>query len=199
MKKVFILKIIRHIPVNFLKVFFLKTLFGYQIGKSVSIGKSIINCKKVNIGNNVYIASNNVFSCNKINIGSNTSIHSGNTFVGKGTFKIGENSRIINNHYFDLWNSIKIGNNTWIAGRNSEFWTHGSIKTKTNNKDLSIEIGDDVYVGSSSKFAPGTKIESLNLISLGSMVSGIFHKKETIIMGNPAKVVKENIDWRENW
>ena len=199
MNKTFVLRIIKHIPSNFIKIFLLKNLYGYQIGTGVRIGKSLINCKKVNIGNDVYIASNNVFSCNEIKIGANTSIHSGNTFVGKGIFTIGENSRIINNHYFDLWNTIKIGNNTWIAGRNSEFWTHGSIKTKTNNKDLSIKIGDDVYVGSSSKFAPGTKVESLNLISLGSMVSGVFYKKQTIIMGNPAKVVKENIDWRENW
>ena len=199
MKKVFILKFIKHIPINFLKIFLLRNLFGYQIGKGVRIGKLIINWNKVDIGNNVYIANNNVFSCDEISIGANTSIHSGNTFRGKGTFTIGKHSRIINNHYFDLWNSIKIGNSTWIAGRNSEFWTHGSIKTKTNNKDLSIEIGDNVYVGASSKFAPGTKIESLNLISLGSMVSGVFNEKETIIMGNPAEVVKDNIDWRDNW
>lgn len=198
MKRV-ILKVIKYIPINFLKIFLLRKLFGYKIGKGVKIGKSIINCKKVRIGDNVYIASRNSFSCEEIQIGTNAHIHSGNTFLGKGTFILGENSRIINNHYFDLWNSIKIGNNTWIAGRNSEFWTHGSIKTKTKDKDLGIEIGDNIYIASSSKFAPGTKIASLNLVGLGSVVSGVFNKNNTIIMGNPARVVKEPIDWRTNW
>ena len=198
MTKRLLLRIIKYIPFNFFKILLYRKLFGYQIGKGVRIGKVIIKCKKVNIANDVYIANNNVFSCAEISIGSNTSIHSGNRFIGKGKFVIGANSRVINNHYFDLWNSIEIGDNTWIADRNSEFWTHGSVKTKLN-KDLSIKIGNDVYIGASSKFAPGTKVASLNLISLGSMVSGGFNEDKTIIMGNPARVVKENIDWRENW
>lgn len=199
MKKVFFLKIIKYLPSNYLKVFLLKKLFGYRIGSGVKFGKLMINCKKVTIGDNVYIANKNVFSCEEIEIGAGTTIHSGNTFIGSGKFIIGENSRIINNHYFDLWNSVKIGDGTWVAGRNSEFWTHGSINTKKETKDLSIEIGNNVYIGSASKFAPGTKIASTNLISLGSMVSGVFKQEKTIIMGNPAAVVKEDIDWRDNW
>ena len=192
------LKFIKQIPFNFLKIILYRKLFGYQIGKGVKIGKAIINCKKVSIGNNVYIANNNVFSCNEISIGSNTSIHSGNTFIGNGKFVVGDNSRIINKHHFDLWNSITIGNNTWVAGRNSEFWTHGSIHTKTG-KDLSITIGDYVYIGSASRFAPGTKISSFNLVAMGSVVSGVFRMDKTLILGNPANVIKQDIDWRKNW
>ncbi|SEP54881.1 acyltransferase [Flavobacterium urocaniciphilum] len=194
-----ILKLFKHIPSSSIKVFLLKTLFGYSIGRNVTIGKSIINCSKVNIGDNVKIADNNVFSCSELNIGSNSMIHSGNVFIGSSKFSIGSDSRIINNHYFDLWNNITIGNNTWIAGRNSQFWTHGSIHTKTNTKDLSITIKDNVYVGSSSCFAPGVNIESINLIGLGSVVTNDFNQSNSIIAGNPAKVVKENIDWRKNW
>lgn len=198
MMKRIILRIIKYIPFNFLKIVLYRKLFGYKIGKGVEIGKIIINCKKVNIGDHVYIANDNVFSCGEISIGFNTSIHSGNTFIGKGKFVVGDSSRVINNHHFDLWNSIIIGNNTWVAGRNSEFWTHGSIHTKTG-KDLSITIGDNVYIGSASCFAPGSKISSLNLVGMGSVVSGSFKTNKTLIKGNPAKVIKQNIDWRENW
>jgi acetyltransferase-like isoleucine patch superfamily enzyme len=180
-------------------VFILKKLFHYSIGKNVKIGKSIINCKKVIIGDNVYIADRNVFSCKEIKIGDNTMIHSGNVFLGHSSFSIGTHSRIINNHYFDLWNDIHIGNNTWIAGKNSQFWTHGSIHTKLNNKDLSIVLDDNVYVGSASCFAPGVCIAAVNLIGLGSVVSKSFAEEKTIIAGNPAEVVKQNIDWRKNW
>ena len=98
-----------------------------------------------------------------------------------------------------MWNSIKIGDNTWIAGKNSQFWTHGSIHTKNENKDLSINIGNNVYVGSSCCFAPGIVINSINLIGLGSVVTNSFPQSETIIAGNPAVVVKQAIDWRLNW
>lgn len=197
--KSIVLKIIKCIPFSSVKVFFLKFLFGYSIGHNVKIGKSIINCGKVTIGNNVTIADNNFFSCSELNIGSNTVIHSGNVFIGTSRFSIGDNSRIINNHYFDLWNDIKIGNNTWIAGKNSQFWTHGSIHTKTNKKNLSISIKDNVYVGSSVCFAPGVNIESINLIGLGSVVTDSFIQTNCIIAGNPAKIVKVNVDWRINW
>lgn len=194
-----ILYAIKYFPSTRLRVFVMRNLLGYTIGKNVSIGKSIINCKKVTIGDNVVVANRNVFACNELNIGDNTAIHSANIFMGMSNFFIGENSRIINNHHFDLWNSIKIGNNTWIAGKGSQFWTHGSIHTKLGNKDLSIVIGDHVYVGSSCCFAPGVKISPINLIGLGSVVSGVFPQSKTIIAGNPAVVIKQDLDWRINW
>ncbi|WP_369765617.1 hypothetical protein [Flavobacterium sp. WC2429] len=197
--KQIVLKIIKHLPFSSLRVFLLRELLGYAIGKNVKIGKSYINCNKVIIGDNVHVANNNNIFCNELLIGSNTVIHSGNVIQGGANFSIGTNSRIINNHYFDLWNNIQIGNNTWIAGRNSQFWTHGSIHTKNSDKDLSITIKDDVYIGSSSLIAPGVKIESVNLIGLGSVVAGIFDENQTIIAGNLSQVVKRNIDWRINW
>lgn len=197
--KTILLRIIKYIPISLLKVFMLKKLFNYSIGKNVKIGRSIINCKKVTIGDNVYIANGNVFSCYEVKIGNNTMIHSGNVFLGGSSFTIGNDSRIINNHFFDLWNDIHIGNNTWIAGKNSQFWTHGSIHTKLNNKDLSIVLKDNIYVGSSSCFSPGVKIAAINLIGLGSVVSKSFTEEQTIIGGNPAVIVKQNIDWRKNW
>ncbi|MBF4492875.1 hypothetical protein IR010_10015 [Flavobacterium sp. MR2016-29] len=194
-----ILKIIKYLPFNSFKVFLLKKVLHYEIGKNVKIGRTLINCKRVVIGDNVYIADNNSICCNELHIGSNTSIHSGNVILGGANFSIGTNSRIINNHYFDLWHNIQIGNNSWIAGKNSQFWTHGSIHTKLKNKDLSIVIKNDVYVGSACCFAPGVQIESENLIGLGSVVTKSFLESKTIIAGNPALVVKQGIDWRINW
>jgi acetyltransferase-like isoleucine patch superfamily enzyme len=193
------LKIIKHMPSNSVRIFLLEKIFGYSIGKNVKIGKVIINCNKVTIGDNVYIADNNIILCNELSIGQKTSIHSGNVFQGSANFYIGTNSRIINNHYFDLHHNIEIGNNTWIAGKGSQFWTHGSIHTKLNTKDLSIKIKNDIYIGSASCFAPGVFIESENLIGLGSVIIKSFLKNKTIIAGNPAVVVKQDVDWRINW
>ena len=93
-----------------------------------------------------------------------------------------------------MHNNVVIGNNTWVAGKGSQFWTHVSIHTKTGHKDLSIAIGDIVYIGSKACFASEVKIESLNLISLGSLVSQSILVKKNIIAGNLSKIVKENID-----
>ncbi|WP_158844262.1 acyltransferase [Algibacter sp. L1A34] len=196
--KSILLRLLKHVPSSFLKVVILKYVFGYKIGKNVFIGKAYINCEKVSIGDNVRIANGNNFTCNSIIIGDNTMFHSNNNIVGSGVFKIGKNSRVINNHYFDVWNNITIGNNTWIAGKNSEFWTHGSIHTKTG-KNLDIKIGDNNYIGSSCKFASGVNIGSINIVGLGSVVSSDFENSRNIIAGNPAKIVKQNLDWRDNW
>lgn len=190
--------LIKFIPINILKIFLLRKIFGYKIGNNVVIKKSIINCNKVFIGDNVIIESNSTISCNEFKIGENSKILSGNIIIGSGNFSIGNNSRIINKHFFDLWNNIEIGNNTWIAGKDSQFWTHGSLKSKSES-NLSIYIGDNVYVGSGVKFSPGTTISSKNLIALGAVVSGKFNEEETIIAGNLATVIKKNVYWRDNW
>jgi len=198
LKKIFH-KILKRLPFNSLKIYIYKNIFKYKIGKNVVIGKSIIIGNDVFIGDNVLIRDNTTIICDKLSIGSETSIFSGNTIMGSSSFKIGNNSRIINNHFIDLYNDVTIGNNTWIAGKESQFWTHGSIHTKVGNKDLSIAIGNDTYIGSRVSFAPGVKIGNNNLIGLGSVVTKSFLESNTIIAGNTAEVVKENIDWRENW
>ncbi len=199
MYKNIIHKILKRLPINSLKINIYRSVFNYKIGKNVIIGKSIIKANSVSIGDNVLIRDNNLISCNKLEIGFGTSIHSGNIIMGGASFKIGNNSRIINNHFIDLYNNVAIGDNTWIAGRDSQFWTHGSIHTKEGTKDLSISIGNNTYVGSNVCFAPGVKIGNNNLIGLGSVISKSFLCSKTIIAGNMATVVKENIDWRKNW
>lgn len=118
--------------------------------------------------------------------------------MGTANFTIGDNSRIINNHFIDLYNNVTIGSNSWLAGKNSQIWTHGSISTKQGKK-LDVEIGDHVYIASNVNIAPGVKISDVNLVGLASVVTQSFNESETIILGNPSKVVKNNIDWRKNW
>ncbi|GHC44287.1 acyltransferase [Ulvibacter litoralis] len=198
LKKI-LFKIIKLCPFNSVRLFIYRNFFKYTIGTNVFIGKSILNSKKVTIGNNVVIKNNCIITAGNVTIGNNTSIHSGNVIMGKASFSIGNNSRIINDHFIDVWNSVEIGNNTWLAGKASQLWTHGSIYTKTGKKDLSIKIGDNIYMASNCSIAPGVTIESLNLIGLGSVVTQSISSSKNIIAGNPAKIIKENIDWRENW
>ncbi|NJY63627.1 hypothetical protein HC174_12815 [Salinimicrobium sp. CDJ15-81-2] len=199
MKKVFLAKIVKYCPFNQLRIFLYKTIFKYEIGKNVKIGRSFILCESVQINDNAVIGDDNFIFCKSFFVGDNSKINSGNSLMGKAEFSLGMNSRIINDHYFDLSNTIYIGNNSWIAGKASQFWTHGSIHTKERIKDLSINIKDNVYVGSNVCFAPGVEIDSLNVIGLGSVVHSSFLSSENIIAGNPAKIIKQGVDWRKSW
>ena len=191
--------IIRFSPSNTVRIWIYRNCFKYKIGRNVTILGSIINSKKVEIGDNVFIGRKNFIRSNQLFIGAGTKIEYGNTIFGKADFKIGTNSRIIHNHYIDLWNDVEIGHDTWLAGKKSQLWTHGSIHTKTEVKDLSIKIGNNVYIGANSSIAPGVDIADLNLIALGSVVVNTISSSKNIVMGNPSKVVKSNIDWRKNW
>ena len=190
--------IIKRLPSNFLRVKSYKLFFKYEIGKNAKIGKCVLNAKKVTIGDNVLIRDDNHISCGDLYIANNVSIHSGNRIMGNGNFSIGKDSRIINNHYIDLYNNVSIGHNSWLAGKSSQIWTHGSISTKLG-KTLDVVIGSNVYVGSNVSIAPGVSIADNNLIGLGSVVTTSFKESNTIVLGNPSKIVKHNIDWKKDW
>lgn len=198
LKKI-LFKFITLCPFNSVRIFIYKKIFHYSIGANVFIGRSIINAQKVNIGANVRIVHHTSISCNQLDIGEGTSILSGTVIQGDGSFTIGKNSRIINDHYIDLGNDVIIGNNTWLAGKRSQIWTHGSLHTKTGKKDLRVIIGDDIYIGSNTLIAPGVHIANLNLIGMGSVITKSIETSRNVIAGNPATVVKQDIDWRENW
>lgn len=165
---------------------------------NVRIDKCIINCEKVVIGNDVILRDHNLISCKNLEIGNKTKINSNNTILGHSDFKIGRNSRIMNYHYFDVYCNITIGDNTWIAGRNSQFWTHGSTKTKLK-KNLSINVVNNVYIAFNCSIGPSVRINDLNLIGLGSVVLNSVEYNKNIVSGNPAKIIKNHIDWRVNW
>lgn len=191
--------ILKILPFNYLRIIVYRKILGYNIGKNVYIGSCKLKCSNVIIEDNVYIGNGNKIICKDLFLGNGSKIISKNSITGKANFKLGKNSRIINNHIIDVWNNVTIGKNTWIAGCNSQLWTHGSLQTKLKKKDLSIHLGDDIYISSGVLIAPGVNIENLNLIGLGSVVTKSIETSKNIVIGNPSKIVKTDIDWRENW
>ena len=68
-----------------------------------------------------------------------------------------------------------------------------SDKHKTEN---AIIIGDNVWIGCGVKIYKGTVIPRGCVLASDSVVKGKFHIENSIIGGNPAKVIKENIEWK---
>lgn len=64
------------------------------------------------------------------------------------------------------------------------------------NKGKSIIIGDRVWMGEAIQILKGTCIQNDSVVGTGSIVTGKTFPPNSIIAGNPAKVVKSNIYWK---
>ena len=106
--------------------------------------------------------------------------------------EICEDALITSRHYFDLAGSLVLGARSWIAGIDSQFWTHGAGVI-----DRDIRIGSDCYVGSAVRFAPGACIGDRVVVAMGSVVSGALAVDNALVGGVPAKVLKPNYNWKE--
>ena len=63
------------------------------------------------------------------------------------------------------------------------------------NYGKNIEIQDHVWVGKDSKIGKNTKISKDSIIGWNSVVTKKFDQTNVVIAGNPAKIVKEGINW----
>jgi carbonic anhydrase/acetyltransferase-like protein (isoleucine patch superfamily) len=106
------------------------------------------------------------------------------------TLVLEKESVITSGHYFDVAGSFTLGERSWIAGTGSQFWTHGAGVQERN-----IRIGEESYVGSAVRFAPGAGIERRVIVALGSVVARTFKESHVMLGGVPATVLKTDHDW----
>jgi acyl-[acyl carrier protein]--UDP-N-acetylglucosamine O-acyltransferase len=109
-----------------------------------------------------------------------------------GSGYINANTRLVIVH------GLKIGHNVAIAW-DCEFIDedfHELIWEGKRNKEKEIEIGDHVWIGSNVRVLKGVKIGKNNVIAAGSVVSKSFPEENVLIAGNPARIIKINIDWK---
>ncbi len=206
MKKIIrslIIIIVSRLPLNSLRVFFYSFLFNYKIKESKIGYGTIINVEdatiyksdigkfnrfvgpmKMEIDEYSSVGSHNVFEC-----GSWTKEILNNDY--KRNLKLGKNTRISGLHFFDISGLFLLSDNSWIAGRDSQFWTHGA-----GVKDRDIIIGKNCYIGSAVRFAPGSEIGNNTLVGLGSVVAKKYKNDYVMIAGVPAKVIKEKYNWK---
>lgn len=203
--KIVIAFLVSILPLSGLRTFGYRWLLGYRIDSSrIGFGTVIVvdeaEIAKAKLGFfNLFIGPM------RVRIGAGASIGSLNTFSCgywvlqeqnkesdyTRTLDIGAETLITSSHYFDVAGTFLLGERSWIAGIGSQFWTHG-----VGVQDRNIEIGSDCYLGSAVRFAPGSKIGNNVLLALGSVVSGVIEMDNALVGGVPAKVLKENYDWK---
>lgn len=116
---------------------------------------------------------------------------------------IGENSTVCG--YIHIANeknlSLNIGKECMFSGETAIWCTDGHIIRNNNTNEIinrikhGISIGDHCWIGHRAVILKNTIIKNNTIVGAGSIVSGNFDKENIIIAGNPAKIIKENVNW----
>ena len=128
-------------------------------------------------------------------ISKNARIFSSAKIFGNFNLEIGDNTFIGNESVITGGDSfIKIGSNCDISDRVSIFSGSHEIGVKGNRRagkgiSKDIKIGKNVWIGYGSLILPGVTIEDDSIVAAGSVVIKDV-KSNTIVGGNPAKIIK---------
>jgi acetyltransferase-like isoleucine patch superfamily enzyme len=196
---------------NLLLIFFIKgdsganALFLPQGKCYIGLyGKNRINIKNGVFGLNKnmkspepYIAVLKMLNNSCINIESDFSIYSGhhivimeNATLNLGSGYINRNTRI---HCFK---EISIGNNVAIS-ENVTIWDSDAHQIIGKEEEMSqpVRIGNHVWIGNNVTILKGVTIGDGAIIAAGSLVNKDI-PAGCLAAGVPAKVKKENIEWK---
>lgn len=189
-------------PLNGLRLFLYRRLLGYRIGAGSRIAPlTLIACRSLDLGPGARIGRLNVFKGDfALSAGPGLFVGDFNVFICpwdlaakrrgySGTLHFGAGCLVNDWHYLDVHGTITIGDGSWLAGRASQFYTHGVSVT-----DRDITIGAGCFVGSAVRFAPGSGIGDRTIVGIGSVVLGRLDSHESLVSGFPAAPVRSIAD-----
>ena len=199
-----------------MKRFLYRHLFGYEIGKRVKIGLSIIDSAKCRIGDDVSIGHFNILLGTKdLSIGENSRIGHLNIIRGGDVVNIGRYCDILR---FNEINSIPdpdvvnevdptfiLGDGSMLGASHKIDFTdrvefgrrvilggrNSSLWTHNRQATKPIKIGDYSYIGSEIRIAPGGEIPAKCIVGIGSVITGKIEGEFKLIAGVPARIAKD--------
>jgi acetyltransferase-like isoleucine patch superfamily enzyme len=135
----------------------------------------------VRVGERTLIGRHNRFECPPV------AAHASTAHMNYARrLTLGADCLVHESHYFDVYGAIEIGDGTWIAGRESQFWTHGA-----SVQDRDIRIGRQCYLGSAVRLAPGAGLADRVVLGLGAVLASRIADSDVIVGGVPAKVIRQ--------
>lgn len=203
------------LPMPIARIFY-RWFFGYKIGKRVRIGFSIIDVGECEIGDDVTIGHFNIFSgTQNLSIGEHTRIGVLNIFRGGDKIEIGKYCEILRlneinsipdpetvnvadptiilgagcmigaSHKIDFTDRVEFGNSVILGGRNSSIWTHNRQIT------MPVSVGNNSYLGSEIRIAPGGGVAANCVVGIGAVITKQLKNENQLVAGVPAREVKE--------
>lgn len=194
-------------------------------GKGNSINKDGAFMRRCIIrvdGNNNILVLNAVGGGNSFNrfdscffnvIGSNNVIEIGtnSTLLNVSFTMHSNNNEIRIGRNFDCHSSTELAaleGTKIIIGRDALFSANIKFRTgdshivlnaitgERTNISKDIILGEHVWVGNSVTILKGAEVGDHSIIAIESVVTGKKYPSNCVIGGNPAKVLKENVDWQ---
>lgn len=179
------------------------TLLGHHVNPSSRIGFSIVLVDKLCLSKGASIGHLNFISCRRLVLRDQAYIQAANLIRGPFSIHLRERSgigkrniitrakkpitygpsrlslgtlaKVTSSHTLDLTNSIFFGDFTTVAGKGSQFWTHGYYHYPVGSERFRIDgrilIGNNVYVGSACVFSMGIRVADGIMIGSHSSVS----------------------------
>lgn len=192
-----------------------RLFFGYQIGRRVRVGLSIIDARECRIDDDVQIGHLNVvISLEKFTVGDHTRIGHLNIIRGGEEVSLGRYSEIIRLNEINSIPEPDVVNPTdprFSLGPGSIITTghkidftdrvdigrrtiiggrNSSIWTHNRQRTLPIVIGSFAYIGSEIRIAPGGSLPSRCVVGIGSVITSKLTEEDYLIAGVPAKPLK---------
>lgn len=172
---------------------------GYSIDKSARInlsnGHFAIN--RCITKNDPFVGNIEMYPNSEINVQNTFFIHSGCDVMVFKNAKLNLGSGYINRYAkIRCYSSITIGDNVAIS-ENFSIWDSDAhaILGKENQMTQPVIIGNNVWIGTNVTVLKGVTIGNGAIIAAGSVVSKNV-PDNCIAAGIPAKVIKENVQWK---
>lgn len=169
-------------------------LGGARIGKGCRIGiLTVLDARRIALGDHVQIAGFNLLHrLVDLEMQSGSRMNGFNWITGArtGSLRVGRNTAITRLHFFEASGDVNIGDNSIIAGRGTQFFTHG-ISSINLDDVRPIQIGSWCYVGSTSRFVPGSGVSRGTFVGMGAVVTKFIEDEYVLVAGNPAAVRKQ--------
>jgi len=201
---------------SFLKRPCYRLFFGYEIGRHVRVGLSIIDAAQCVIGADSRIGHFNVIiSVKELVMGDHVDIGHLNIIRGGELVSLGRYARLIRMNEInsipdpEVVNPVDprftLGNGSIItAGHKIDFTDrvaigrrsiiggrNSSLWTHNRQRTSPLTIGDFAYVGSEIRMAPGSSLPSRCVVGIGSVITNQIETDGWLIAGVPAKLIKE--------
>ena len=182
-----------------------------QINNSNFI-KSVFECRKGN-ENTVIFGTNTFMSNSKLLIkGSNNRVEIGSDgFINGLVITVeGDNNKVyIGDKVFVLDDTrmIAVDGSTLHIGNECMFSDRIDIRTTDNhaiidmdtskriNFEEDITIGDKVWIGTGVNILKGSVLPDGTIVGARSVVTKQYQQNNSVIVGNPARVVRNNVRW----
>ena len=190
-------------------------LQGFEVAGSARVGWSLLDARSCHLGEGVMIGHGNlVTEVGRLDLGDHVRI--GHLNIVRGgeevilerwsevlrlnvinsivdpilttpatpRFRLGAGAIVTTGHKIDFTDRVDIGRRAIIGGRGSSLWTHNRQQTGP------LTVGEQTYLGSECRMAPGAVVAPRSVVGMGAVVVGQLDRPEWLYGGVPARPIK---------